>query len=355
MKKLTLIFLSIICVLCLAFPLTACENEQVSQGLEYEIYGDRCRVVGIGTFEGDNLVIPSKYEGKPVTSIGQRAFYDCKQLTSISLPSSITHIGNKAFDGCTIKKASISSYLISQIPHDALETVIIKSGNKIPDSAFLGCTSLTKITLPTSVTSIGYSAFSGCTSLSSINIPNGVASIGYSAFFGCTSLTSITIPDSVTFIDKSAFGLCKGLTSISVNKNNKTYHSQNNCLIEIASKTLVLGCKNSVIPDDGSVTSIGDKAFSYYENMTSITIPNSITSIGGWAFWGCGGLTSITIPKSVTSIGAGAFTECGKLTSVIFEDTLNWHEEDKLIDVTNPSNNANNLRENYYYTWTKMQ
>ena len=154
-----------------------------------------------------------------------------------------------------------------------------------------------------------------------IYVPYGVKSVGEAAFEWCSSLTSITIPDSVESIGGRAFHGCSGLTSIKVASRNAAYHSQGNCVIETANKVLVWGCKTSTIPDDGSVTSIGDNAFCGCTGLTSIAIPNSVDSIGDDAFC-CTGLTSITIPDSVKSIGDYAFSGCTGLTSITIPDSV---------------------------------
>ncbi|MBR2406031.1 MAG: leucine-rich repeat protein, partial [Clostridia bacterium] len=166
----------------------------------------------------------------------------------------------------------------------------------IGGSAFYGCSRLTSVTIPDSVTSIGDGAFEYCSSLTSVTIPDSVTSIGSSAFYYCSRLTSVTIPDSVTSIGSGAFSGCNSLANLTVAQGNSKYHSAGNCIIETNSGTLLFGCKASVIPDDGSVTSIGNYAFYGCSSLTSVTIPDSVTSIGEEAFYGCSSLKSITLP-----------------------------------------------------------
>ena len=240
--------------------------------------------------------------------------FRCDRLTSVTIGNSVTNIGDGAFYGCS----NLSNiYYVGDVAGwcgiSGLDSLMSSSRTLyISDKKVEGF-----LIIPDSVTSIGNYAFYGCSGLTSVTIGGSVMSIGDWAFYNCSSLTSITIPDSVTSIGSSAFAGCSGLTSITVAKGNTKYHSSGNCLIETASKTLISGCNTSVIPSDGSVTSIGGSAFQGCKDLTSITIPDSVTSIGDYyTFYGCSSLTSITIPDSVTSIGMRAFYGCTGLTSV---------------------------------------
>ena len=271
-----------------------------------------------------------------LVSIGGNVFRWCSELTELTLPNSVTSIGESAFSGCS----------------GLTELTLPNSVTSIGNAAFVDCTGLTELILPNSVTSIRESAFSGCSGLEKIAvesgnscydsrdncnsiidtetntlivgcknsvIPNSVTSIGDSAFSGCSGMTELILPNSVTSIGNYAFSDCSGLEKITVDRGNKRYDSWGNCnsIIETGTNTLIVGCKNSVIPN--SVTSIGDCAFYGRSGLTKLTLPNSVTSIGDGAFCGCTGLTELILPNSVRSIGDIAFTYCSGLEKITVE------------------------------------
>ena len=230
-----------------------------------------------GKYSGD-IIVPEKVKGNDgveyiVTSLDASCFEDCRDLTSITLPSSVTSLGYSCFEGCS---------------------------------------GLTSITIPSSVTSLGESCFSGCSGLASIIIPSSVTSLGNSCFYGCSGLTSITIPSSVTSLGDHCFSSCNKLTSVTIPFSVTSLGDV--CFSGCSSLTSV------TIPS--SVTSLGYRCFKECSGLTFITIPSSVTSLGDECFSECSGLTSITIPSSVTSLGEDCFDCCSGLETVYFKGNV---------------------------------
>jgi uncharacterized protein YjdB len=273
-------------------------------GSEYE-YG--VRITRCDKNVSGKVVIPEAIEGYEVKWISSYAFSSCKNITEITIPDSVTEIGNSAFSGCT----------------SLAEIVIPDSVTEIGEFAFSGCTALLKVVLSKNMTAIEAQTFSGCSSLESIIIPEGVTKIGTrsksedsmfdgAAFYGCTSLKEIIIPDSVTEIWSSAFSGCTSLSKVDLPKN----------LTKIEGDTF-FGCTSLAeitIPD--SVTSIGGSAFEGCTSLAEITIPDSVTSIGGSAFKGCTSLSKVDLPKMLTTIEAGTFRGCTSLKEIIIPDSV---------------------------------
>lgn len=201
----------------------------------YFIDNNEAIITGLQEDSPAAIVIPVAIDGFPVTSIGDSAFEDCAELTSVIIPKGITSIGDYAFYGC------------SQLT----EVVLPESVTSIGDSAFYGCAGLTSVVLPKGMTSLEEYLFFNCSALEHITIPAGVTSIGALAFYGCSKLTAATIPTGVTEIGDYAFDNCSGLTSVQ-------------------------------IPE--GMTSIGMFAFYGCTNLASVKLPDSVTVIGDSAF-----------------------------------------------------------------------
>ncbi len=266
---------------------------------------DGCMLVCVDYFyKPKELTIPGTFQGKPVVYIAEKAFADHTRLTSITIPDTVIGISADAFLNCTnlIQIENGVSYVDKWVIDcdPSVITVSLREGTVgIANEAFKDCNLLEEVFLPSSITSIDSYAFAGCSALKIIELSNNVTRIGDSAFEGCSALKIIELSNRVTHIGDSAFEGCSSLESIIVDSDNTVYHSSGNCLIETQTKTLIVGCKTSVIPDDGSVTHIANSAFRGCKALKSITIPVSVTSIGMYAFYGCSNLTSITFGGTV--------------------------------------------------------
>ena len=359
--------------------------------------------IGDSSFSGcssiTSIIVPNG-----VTSIGKYAFYNCSNLTSVTIADSVTSIGYAAFENCTsltsitlpfvgnvkdgtsnthfgyIFGTSFYSDQATYVPA-SLKTVTITGGTSIGYAAFYGCTNLTSITIPDSVTSIGDNAFQNCSGLTTITIPDGVTSIGRYVFEGCTGLTDITIPDDITSIGESAFKDCSNLTNITIpdsvtnidslafyccfnitsvyytgtaeNWANISANSPNltSATIYYYSETQPTDTTNKYwhyvdgepvvwIPYTGTdasyftFTELSDGTYSIkakdVNNMPSwVVIPSNyngkaVTKIASYAFNDCSNLTGITIPTSIMTIGDHAFSQCYYLDSVTFLGSSDW-------------------------------
>ena len=281
------------------------------------------------TFEGE-LIIPDG-----VDNIAEKAFWNCKRLTSIIIPNSVKNIGNWAFYNC-------SGLTYVDIPN---------SVTSIGLGAFNGCSGLKSVTIPNSVTSIKEDTFYGCSGLISIDIPNSVTNIDDCAFYECSSLISVNIPNSVTSIGDCVMygtawfdahpdgivyiGLCAYAYKGTMPKGTSIIIKEGTKSIEDA----FVNCSWLASVDiPNSVTSIGARAFENCSGLTSVKIPNSVTSIGTAAFSGCSGLTSVDIPNSVISIGTGALADCIGLISVFLPYFIKSITEDVFFDCPNLKN-----------------
>lgn len=273
----------------------------------------------------ENLVIPSS-----VKSIGSNAFASCYSLSAIevdagneiyasqegilydksmeqllccpagkteniTIPTSVTRIGDDAFGWCN------------------LQNIIIPSNVKeIGNSSFYGCMNLENLVIPSNITSIGNRAFGCCEKMTNITMLSGLKELGDEAFYRC-NLTSISIPETVTSIGYNTFRDCKNLVEIKVETENEIYASHQGALYN-KNMTELICCPNGQTGNFIISSGVSDIGGAFYgcTNLVNIEIPSSVTSIDSWAFEGCDNLTGIRLPSSVTFIEEGTFSNCNE-------------------------------------------
>lgn len=320
------------------------------------------------------ITIPST-----VTSVGRNIFLNCTSLETVNFLASVESIGNMMFDYCPLKKVTLSptikSLEVYSFAYTALETVdflpegLLTIGNK----AFIGCTKLKSVQIPSTCTSIMPSAFRANTALETVTGGGNVEQIGMFAFYNCVSLKKIGAMPELTAIGDSAFDRCGALSSFSF--GSKLVSVGKNAFRSAAVSSVRLA---------SSVKTLGEYAFAYNTALSELTIGSGLESVGLYAFYGCTALKTltcdsligygmfrgatslqtVTLGAGVTKIDAYAFYECAALTSVTFERSLGWtaettDEEENTVTVTpavssDGAANAALLNQTYCgYVWTR--
>ena len=280
-----------------ATPGSATETEQ--NGVVYKINGNGATIDEIDK-NATTLTIPdtittSDGQVYKVTSVAKNAARGNTKLTKVVIGSNITTIGDYAFYGCKNLKS----------------VMIGKNVTSIGKCAFAKDTSLTSIVIPDKVKTVGSSVFDGCTKLKTVKLGKSLTSISDKMFYKCSSLTKVSIPAKVTKIGKSAFASCTKLSSVTIGKKVSSIGS--NAFYKCTS------LKKVIIP--ASVKTIGGSAFSGCTKLVTLTIGNKVTDIGKNAFQKCTSLKKVTIPASVKTIGANAFNGCKNLKSITIKTT----------------------------------
>ena len=235
------------------------------------------------------ITVPARLDGCCV-KVGSYAFYGCKLLTEIIIPSDVLSIGYAAFSGCSgLERVSLPKYI-----------------SEIPEESFSGCSKLGAILCPESVVKIGSHAFSRCSNLKEIVLQGGVSSIGEYAFYRCENVSNVVIPQSVVSIGGNAFSECTSVRRVKTSGAFSLYDIFPGSYSKIEEVEVV----------DGSVGITG-RAFYRCASLKSVTIPETVRDVGGYAFDSCSSLEEVVLPASLETIGTYAFNMCGGLKKII--------------------------------------
>jgi len=308
---------------------------------------DIVEVTGLinGQYSGE-VNIPETVEngGKTyrVTRIGDNAFYDCDDLATVSIPSSVTSIGREAFNDCdglvqidipgSVVEIEANAFyncrgLETVSFHEGLQTIgeyafcydaalkdiaLPSTVSSIQNNAFMNCSNATTLTLPAALTSIGNSAFEGLKSITSLTLPASLGTIGDRAFYGCTSIASLSIPESVKTIGAAAFSHLESLTTVTLPDGLTTLPD------EMFSHCYML--QSVTLPS--TVQQVGQGLFANDRSLSQVIVPFGVETVSANMFYGCTALANVQIPSSVTAIEANAFRDCKALVNVVLPVSL---------------------------------
>lgn len=379
--------LAVLMVLCAAplggLDLSIRASAAVSGVYTYSLTDDEATITKVDKSIGGSVVIPAALGGYPVVGIGEHAFSQCNSITSVTIPESVKLIGGYAFYQCEnltyisigqkVETIEVSAFEdCNKLPTvtipesvtsigtcafgscDSLYNISVDDANSSYSSAqgvlfdkdmktilqFPEGISLTKYSVPASVTAIGDSAFFDCERLTEVTMGVSVTAIGSEAFYSCNALSSITLPDSVVSIGDYAFSWCEGLSGFTVPKGVASIgEGAFMCCtglerVTIAGGSTVVGnyafsncSKLANISIPAGMVKISDGMFESCYSITGLTLPESVTDIGAYAFYMCEGLTRLPAAAGVTDIGKYAFAECENLKNITIPESVKAIEE----------------------------
>lgn len=292
-------------VFALATSLASAQHS--TNGFGYFLSNNQVTITNY-TGPGGAVSVPAIIEAAPVTALGDYAFSERTNVTSILLPTTLTNFGAGAFDNCR-----------------SLESIAIPEGTTVLKMrTFNNCDKLTNVALPSTLLSIGNWAFNDCDILESIVFPNNLESIGTGTVGLCWNLKTVNIPNSLTNIGPNNFYACPFLESINVSTSNPAYTSTDGILYNKArSSILKFPSKKQVASYSlpSSLNNIADHAFMDNFYLTNLSVPQGVTNIGWWSITRCKMLQSVQIPSSVTNISYNNFQQCYKLLAINVDES----------------------------------
>ena len=284
-----------------------CGTDSSRDGLVFVLNYDKTySLKSVGTCKSEDIVIPSEYEGAPVTAILDGAFKNCKTIKSVEVPSTVTKIGKGAFAGCSSLEKLVLPFIGGSLDTKGVATKTTLFGYIFGEDKADGCYGvkqyITKsegytVYVPSSLKvvrienayTLPYGTFYGIKSLTSLEIGGDISVIGNRAFYGCSALAELYLPETIMEIEGYAFASCSALKEA---------------------------------PNMTFVESLGEYAFYNCSALTSIELAKGIYTIGTYAFYKCSALTEIVLPETVRQIDSYAFAACSKLESVALSDNL---------------------------------
>ena len=277
--------------------------------------GNGSKVCLIDPYNGEGtLTIPEKPNGYQVTTVGDNAFYGCKQMTKVIIPESVAKIGDYAFYECELLD-------ISAIP------VSVKSLGR---QTFYGCNAIKTITVPASVEEMGGGTFENCAELSSVTLGNGIKKVVYEMFAYCKKLKTINLPVSIELIDEMAFYLCESMEELTMPQNLTTIknsafertglkHITWNNAIRTLGYEVFSGCPITEITVPGYITEMGG-ILAYCQDLTTVTFSEGISEVPNGCFENCSKLSTVNLPSTITKIGKNAFRDTESLTQLVIPE-----------------------------------